>query len=374
MKKVVPVQSPKQLAAFIDFVHELYKDDPNYVPELFIAQRDLLTPGKHPFHEHSSLQTFLAYDGDKIVGRIAAILNNNHNTFNNVKEGFFGFFDSVNDTEVATLLFNAATDWLKEKGVNNIIGPVNFSTNETCGLLIDGFDTPPVAMMTYNAPYYSSLIEQRGFGKKTDLLAYEFVAGSYDDSRLNNVLHVLEERLKRRNITIRQINLKDFKGEVAKIREVYNSAWDKNLGFVPMTEKEFTYLANDLKMIMDPDLCLVAEHEGKMIGFALAIPDVNEILIKIKKGRLFPTGLFKLLTQKKKIKGIRIITLGVIEGYRKTGVENFFYATFIKHYRAKNLQRAEASWILEDNLLMNKAIQGINGKPYKKYRIFEKAI
>lgn len=171
MKHVVAVNGKKQLANFIDFPHDLYKSDANYVPELHIAQRDMLTPGKHPFHLHSSLQTFLAYDGDKIVGRIAAIQNNNHNTVNKVNDGFFGFFDCINDQEIANLLLNTAANWLKERDLSTMVGPVNFSTNEICALLIEGFDGPPVAMMPYNAPYYLQLLENSGFHKKVDLRA-----------------------------------------------------------------------------------------------------------------------------------------------------------------------------------------------------------
>ena len=361
------------LASFIDFGHELYKDDKNYVPELFIAQRDLLTPGKHPFHDHSSVQCFLCYDGDVITGRIAAIINNNHNRFNNANDGFFGFFDCINDNETASLLIDAAKQWLKEKGLETMIGPVNLSTNETCALLIEGFDTPPVAMMTYNAHYYRDLLERNGFQKKMDLLAYHFVVAERDERRLKTVDQI-KERLERRGIVFRPINLKKFQEETDQIRQIYNNAWDKNLGFVPMTEKEFKYLAKDLKMILDKDFCTVAEHNGKMVGFSLAIPDINHILIKIKKGRLFPTGIFRLLFQRKSIKKIRIITLGVIEGYRKMGIETVFYADIIKQVQKKGITTAEASWVLEDNFLMNKAIQDINGKPYKKYRIFEKHI
>ncbi|GAC1452458.1 MAG: GNAT family N-acetyltransferase [Chitinophagaceae bacterium] len=312
MKKIEAVSSSAMLASFIDFGHELYKDNANYVPELFIAQRDLLSPGKHPFHDHSVVQCFLAWDNHKIIGRIAAILNNNHNSFNKATDGFFGFFDCINDEETASLLFDAAEKWLKEKGVTSIIGPVNLSTNETCALLIEGFDSPPVAMMTYNEPYYRGLIEKLGFQKKMDLIAYNFVVAERDERRLKTVDQI-KERLEKRGIIFRPINLKRFKEETDQIREIYNSAWDKNLGFVPMTEKEFKYLAKDLKMILDKDFCVVAEHNGKMVGFSLAIPDVNQILRRLKKGSLFPTGIFKLLIKRKSIKKILIITLVVIE-------------------------------------------------------------
>jgi GNAT superfamily N-acetyltransferase len=374
MITVYPVTSKKQLAAFIDFPHDLYENDPNYVPELFIAQRDILTPGKHPFHEHSSLQCFLALDENKKVkGRIAAILNNNHNTFNKSNDGFFGFFDCVDDNTIAKALFDEAEKWLRAKGVATMIGPVNPSTNETLGVLIEGFDKPPVAMMTYNQPYYIKLYEQNGLHKQVDLFAYDIRTDTVSD-RAVKLQDALMKRLEQKHITIRKINVKDFKNEVSKVREIYNSAWDSNLGFVPATENEFNYLAKDLKMILDPDFCLVAEHQGKMVGFALAVPDVNQIQKKIKKGRLFPTGIFKLLLGWKKIDYVRIITLGVIEDYRKMGIEACFYAQIIKKAGEKKIKGGEGSWILETNEMMNKALQNINGKVYKKYRIYEKVL
>ena len=372
MIEVVPVSPEKGLAAFIDFPHDLYKSDPYYVPELFVAQRDLLT--KHPFHKHNSIQLFLAYHNSKIVGRIAAILNNAHNEFNHRNDGFFGFFDCIDDTEVAAALFNAVANWLKEKGVTqNFIGPVNFSTNETCGLLVEGFDSSPVLMQTYNAQYYIHLLEAYGFTKQVDLIAWNWEGQNYDDKSVR-LLNTLQERLKRSNVIIRKVNLKDFKNETVKLREVYNNAWDKNSGFVPLTDEEFDYLAKDIKLILDPDFCLIAEQEGKIVGFGLALPDYNQLFKTIKRGRLLPTGIFKLLFNKSKISRIRIYALGVIDGYRKMGIEACLYGTIIKEYKRKGFKCAEAGWTLENNVLINNAIAAIKGDPYKKYRIYEKNI
>lgn len=373
MKRIVPVQSSKQLATFIDFPHHLNEGNSNYVPELFIAQRDLLSP-KHPFFEHAEIQLFLAYDNDKVTGRIAAILNHNHNRFNKVNEGFFGFFDCIDDLETSGMLFAEAEKWLRGKGVTGkIIGPVNHSTNETAGLLVEGFDTPPKVLMTYNRPYYQKLVEAAGFHKMIDIYAYLYDRQNFDDTRLRRLQSYLAEKLKRNNIVIRQVNMKDFKNEAQRIREVYNSAWDKNLGFAPMSNKEFDYMAKDLKMILDKELCLIAEHDGKMVGFAAAIPNINEILITIKKGRLLPTGIFKLLTRKSKVQAIRIPLLGVVEGYRKMGIETFFYMAFIDYFvKNTQLREAEASWILENNVPMNKAIMDIGARRDKTYRLYEK--
>jgi hypothetical protein len=373
MISILPVTQKKLLGKFIDFPHHLYAKDPNYVPELFIAQRDLLTPGKHPFYEHSVVKMFLAYDDKIIKGRIAAILNNNHNEFNKTKEGFFGFFDCENNKEISAQLFTTAISWLKEQGVTKVIGPVNPSTNDPVGLLTDGFNRPPMAMMPYNKPYYAGLIEDYNFVKKVDLLAY-YLDTKTTDERPVRLHEALIQRLAKRNIVVRTINMKDFKNEAVKLREVYNAAWDNNMGFVPMTEHEFKYLAKDLKMILDPDFCLIAEHEGKVVGFGLAIPDINQILIKIKKGRLLPTGIFRLLLEKKKINQVRVLALGVIEGYKKLGIEACFYASIIERAQNKNIKGGEASWVLEDNFLMNKGIQDMAGKVYKTYRLYEKSI
>jgi len=373
MIRIVPVETSRLLGKFIDFPHDLYANDSNYVPELFVGQRDMLTPGKHPFHQHAEIKLFLAYQGEDIKGRIAAIINHNHNGYTNRNDGFFGFFDAINDTAVVQALFKAATDWLKLKGLNTINGPVNFSTNDSCGVLVEGFDSPPVAMMPYNYTYYDSLIKANGFAKKTDLMAYELNVAESNERSLR-LLETLTSRLARKGITIRQVNLKDFKNEASKIRDVYNSAWDKNLGFVPMTTEEFEHLAKELKLIVDPRFCLVAEKDGQFIGWILGIPDINQILIKIKKGRLFPTGLFKLLTQKKNITRIRVMTLGILEPYRKMGIEACLYASVIKNTFGTKVTGGECSWMLEENYLMNHAIEQLNGKLYKKYRLYEKAI
>ena len=373
MINIIPVETKKQRAEFIDFPHALYLGDPNYVPELFIAQDDLLNPQKHPFFKHSSAQLFLAYKDGKLVGRIAAIWNVNHNQFNNVNEGQFGFFDCVNDQEVANSLFDAAVEWIRNKGGDKVVGPINLSTNETCGLLIEGFNLPPVAMMTYNFPYYMDLIDNYGFTKQVDLRAYE-VTTNTANQRSVLLLEKLEQRLLRSGIKLRQLDLKNFKAEAEKIKHVYNKAWDKNLGFVPMTDEEFDWVAKDLKMIVDPRFCIIAEKDNEIVGFSVGIPNINEILIKIKKGRLLPTGIFKLLLGRKKIKSLRVLMLGVLEDYRKLGIEACLYGYIIKNAIPAGIKSAECSWMLDHNYMMNHAIEQINGELYKKYRIYEKQI
>lgn len=373
MISIIPVENKSQRAEFIDFPHDLYLNNSNYVPELFVAQNDLLNSNKHPFYLHSSAQAYLAYQNNRLVGRILAIWNNRHNAFKEVNEGQFGFFDCIDDQEVANALLDAAKNWVKSKGGNKIVGPINLSTNDTCGLLVEGFDSPPSAMMPYNYPYYNRILTDYGFSKQVDLVAYN-VRTETANLRSLQILDRLEERLKRSGITLRQINLKNFKEEAAHIREVYNKAWDKNLGFVPMTDEEFAWVAKDLKMIVDPRFCIIAEKDKKIIGFSVGIPNINEVLIKIKRGRLLPTGIFKLLFGKKNIKTLRVLMLGVLEGYRKLGIEACLYGRIIKNAREIGIQGAECSWMLEDNYLMNNAIEQINGELYKRYRLFEKDI
>lgn len=371
MIEIVEVNSSRLLKTFIDFPHELYKTDPNYVPALYLSEKHLLT--KHPFHEHSEMTLFLALKNGVVVGRIAAILNNNYNKFHNTAAGFFGFFDSINDTEVAAQLMWAIEKWLKSKKVFSIIGPVSPSTNEMCGYLVEGKPEPPVVMMAYNKPYYNDLLYSIGFKKNTDLLAYIIDTADFKDKSVK-LLDKLTQRLAGRGITIRKVNLKNFAHEITECLKVYNEAWDKNLGFVPMTEAEFKEMANEAKMILDTDFCLVAEHNGEAVGFTLCIPDINQIQKNIRKGRLFPFGLFKLLLGRKKIKKVRVLALGVKEEYRKLGIEAVLYGTMLRNAVKKGIKEAEASWILEDNEMMNRAIQNMDGKVYKRYRIVEKEI
>ena len=368
---VKKAESPAEVKNFIDFPHDLYQGDPNYVPELFISQSKLFNRKKNPFFRHAAVDLFLAYRQGKIIGRIAAIDNGRYKTFTGKNDGFFGFFDVIEEYEVAEKLLITAKEWCSQRRLSSLVGPVNFSTNDTCGMLVDSYHVPPVILMTYNKKYYNDFMDRFGFRKKMDLLAYQVVTKENMNQRVIALRPAMEERLKRSGIVIRKFNLKNFKSEVDKLHDVYNAAWEKNWGFVPMTKEEFQFAASDLKTIVDTDFAYVAEHNGKAIGFALTVPNLNEVTIGIKRGRLFPTGLFKLLMNQKKVKSVRIVTLGVLEGYRKAGIDACFYAMNLEAASKKNIDYGEASWILENNELMNKALLNIGGKPYKKYRIYE---
>lgn len=372
--QIEKVESDKALKQFIDFPHDLYADDPNYVPELFMAQEALLNRKKSPFFLHSTAEYFLARSPEgKIVGRVAAIRNENYITFTGEKAGFFGFFDVINDYNVAKTLLDTAVDWLRQQGLDQVLGPANFSTNETCGILIENFDEPPYVLTTYNHPYYADFLERYGFVKNADLLSYEFFPKNLTPE-LQTLSDRLEKRLTQNGITIRTIDMKRFDQEVDNFLPIYNASWDKNLGFVPMTEAEVRQMGKDLKMALDPDFVFFAEKDGKTIGMALTIPNLNEIFIKIRRGRLFPTGVFKFLFGRKSIKTVRIVALGVLPEYRRIGLDVCLYVRSYQTAMRKKIQRAEASWILEDNDLMNRALLQIHGKVYRKHRIYEKSI
>ncbi len=371
--EVKAISSKKDIKRFIDFPHRLYKGDSNYVPEIYIGMKDMFNKKKNPFFLHSETQEFLAYKDNKIVGRISAILNNNYNKHHNSNVGFFGFYDVIDDYEVSKELFDNAVKWVKSHGVESILGPVNFSTNDTAAMLIEPFDRPPIVMMAYNKPYYPVHAEKYGFIKDMDLLAYMIYTDKVSDKSIR-LSELIEQRLKKKGITIREINMKNLKSDVDGIKKVYNSAWEDNWGFVPSTDEEFNHMADDLKMIVNPEYTYVAEKDGEMIGFMIALPNINEIMINVKRGRLFPTGIIKLLMGKKKTKYVRIVTLGVIDKYRKMGIEAIFYATVIKAAKRNNLIGGEASWILENNTLMNAGIEKLNGELYKRYRIYKKDI
>ncbi len=366
---IKPADTKSELKKFIDFPHDLYEGDQNYVPELFVAQRDLFDPKKHPFHKHGTVKPFLAYDGNKIIGRIAAIKNPPYNDYHKSNIGFFGFFDYIESKEVATALLNKVVEELTPESYDSLMGPVNFSTNETAGTLVDGFDKSPQIMMTYNKPYYDKIQKSLGMEKEMDLFAYEIPTKTVSDKSIK-LSKLIEERLKRQGITIRNMNIKKLKQEVPGLFKIYNSAWENNWGFVPMSRAEIEHMANELKLIADPDFSYIAEHNGEAVGFSVSLPNINEITKSFKKGRLLPFNIFKLLFGKKKIKTVRIIMTGVTEAYRKKGIEAIFFAKNILEARKRNLDGGEASWILESNAEMVTAAEKLNGNKYKTYRLY----
>jgi GNAT superfamily N-acetyltransferase len=369
------ISSKADKLKFIRFLWDIYGNDPNWVPPVEMDRIKLINEEKNPFYKHADVAWFLAEDQGKIVGRIAAIINHNHNSFHNDKTGFFGFFESIDNSEVASKLFEAAEGFLRNKGMTEIAGPVNPSTNDEAGLLIEGYGRPPVLLMTYNPGYYANLIEQNSYEKSKDLYAWLLLT---DTSRSDKLIRVTEAMRKRAGITIRTFNKRDFTNEVKKIKNLYNSAWEKNWGFVPMTDEEFDFLAADLKQIYDPDFIFFAEKNGEPIGFALSLPDVNQAFAagpRIPRGMMnLPIALWNLITKKKAINTVRILVLGVTKEHRGRGIDAMFYRRTIEMAEAKGFKFGEASWILEDNDMMNRACEMMHGKKYKTYRIYKKAL
>jgi hypothetical protein len=365
------VEGQKDKKEFIHYPWDLYKNDPHWVPPLKLSVQALLDP-KHPFYKKADVNFYLARRDGKIVGRIASIVNHSHNSFHEEAVGFFGFFEVENNLETARLLIDQAKKDLAKLGLTKIIGPMNPSTNYEAGLLVDGFDDPPQIMMTYNPPYYQILLEQLGFTKAKDLLAY-FSTTTFQMPE--KIRKVAERSLSNQSVVMRPVNLKKWKDEVELMLEVYNDAWEKNWGFVPMSENEFRHMASEMKQIVNPNMIQMCFVDGKIAGFAVCLLDYNQVFKRIPSGTLFsyglPLGLLKLLRAKKYIDRCRVVTLGLKEKYRKSGLASIMYLNLYDEANRIKLKTSEMSWILEDNLLMRKPMEVMGAKVYKTYRIYE---
>lgn len=366
------VTGKAELDRFIKFPWEIYRDDPQWVPPLLMDVRAVLNPEKHPFHKHAKMQLFLAWRGTTVVGRVAAVVNESHNKFHAQSLGFVALFESIDNQTVADALFAATEDWLHECGMTAVQGPMSLSTNEELaspGVLIDGFDTPPSILMGHSPRYYASLFVNAGYDKTKDLIAY-WVPDQQIPERLVRSKELL---LKRNKLTIRALDMSRFDEEVAAIQTIYNSAWERNWGFIPMSGDEIVYMAKQLKPVVNPKLCAMAEVDGKPVGFILALPDFNQALRHVN-GRLVPFGLIKLLWYRRKINAIRVITLGLMPDYRNRGIDALLILHVFENAEPIDMARGECSWILEDNMPMRLAIEKIGGDAYKTYRIYEKQL
>jgi hypothetical protein len=373
--KVKRVAGARDKRRFIELPYSLYRGDPHWVAPLRMAQKDILNTTRHPFYKTSDAEMFLAERGGRVIGRVMAILNRAHNEFHNERSGFFGFYEVENDREASAALLDAARDWLRGQGAEIMRGPMNPSTNYECGLLVEGFDLDPMVMMTYNPPYYAELLESYGMAKAKDLYAYS-IAESY--FKHTNKLQRVAERLRKKDrIRVRPVNLKDFKKEVAVVREIYNDAWKRNWGFIPVSEEEFAHLAKDLKQIVDPRIAMIAEQEvdggTRPIAFFLAVPDVNRAL-KRAGGRLFPFGLIKILWHSRKISSLRVITMGAVHEYQSMGIGALFLDEIYRRGPAAGYFTGEMGWVLEDNVLMHRSAELVGARRYKTYRIYEMAV
>ncbi|MFC1501329.1 hypothetical protein ACFL58_02645 [Elusimicrobiota bacterium] len=365
--RIQTVKTSSDFNKFIKFPWSIYKDDENWVPPLLFDIKFVLN--KSPFWEHAQKELFLAIDDDEqVIGRIAGIVDRHYIEFQGENVGFFGFFECINNRETAELLFNTVKHWLKSKNIDKMYGPMNPSTNDECGFLCEGFDSSPVLMMPYNPDYYLELAQDCGLKKKKELYAYDINVEEAPMDRLAKLARIIYK--KNPGLSIRPMNLKDFKNEIEKTIEVYNQAWEKNWGFVPWTKKEFHTMASRMKDLINPKFAVLAEINGKPIGIKLSIPDYN-IITKELNGRLFPFGFLKILLGKNKIKSTRTMIVGVIKDYRNKGIEGLMYYEAFKNAKAYGLKRGEFSWILDDNILTQRSCESMGGVLYKKYRVYE---
>ncbi|MBI3544907.1 MAG: N-acetyltransferase [Deltaproteobacteria bacterium] len=360
---------------FIDLAWRVFdpKEHPQWVPPLRMAVKESLDTKHNPFYKRCDIQLFIAEKDGKAVGRIAAIDNHAYNEFHKDKLGHYGFFESIDDQEVADALFNAAAEWVKKRGLRAMQGPMNPSTNHECGLLVRGQSQHPTIMTTWNPKYYETLHDKAGLKQAKDLVAYYLPTDKM--SALPPKVVAYAERIKKESrISFRDFDVKNFQREVEMCFDIYNSAWEKNWGFFPMTREEFFFAAKDMKMLLDPNFAFIAEVDGKPAGFMLALPDINWVLKRIPNGKLFPTGIFKLLIGKKMLKTVRILTLGVKPEFRGGGIfAAFTYESFLRANRV-GLLGGEASWILEDNVAMNKPWLDLGAPLYRRWRIYERNV
>jgi GNAT superfamily N-acetyltransferase len=368
--RVEKVASKQQLADFIKFQWKVYGNHPHWVPPLLMERKEFFDPDKNPFYEHAEVNHYLAFKDGRIAGRISSLVNHRHNEFHQDKSGFFGFFECFNDRETASALFNTAAEFLRNKGMNRMIGPCNYSTNEEVGFLAHGFDSPPTIMNPYTPEYYLDLAEEYGMTKAKDLLGFYL---HKDIGIPERMLGITEKIIKRADLTIRNVNLKNLREEVERVKIVYEKAWEKNWGFVPLTEAELDHMADNFKMIVDPHIVFFAEVKGEPVGFSLSLPNMNEIF-KALNGRLFPFGIVRLLFNtriRRTIKGIRTLLMGMIPEYRGRGIDNIFYVETIRRAVARGYEWSEMGWILEDNEMMLKALEHLGARPFKRYRLYQ---
>jgi len=372
---VRPASDARALKKFIDVPYRLHARDPLWVPPLRRDVKILLSRSKNPFFEHADAEYFLAERDDQIVGRIAAISNRLHNETHQDNVGFFGFFECIDDQAAADALLATATEWCRARGHDILRGPASFSTNDECGLLVDGFDRPPTIMMPHNPPYYIGLLERAGFIKAKDLLVYEGGSMEHFVPVPERLTRATEVMMKRAGVTFRPLNIKDFHAEVERVKVLYNACWEKNWGFIPMTDHEIDHLAVQFKPVVVPDQVPFAIKDGKIIGFALALPDFNVVFRTNRSGRMFPVVLKLLWALKlKKIRRCRVLLLGVLPEFRGRGIDSALYHWIWTKSGDHGMYWAEGGWVLEDNPAIRQGLEKMTFVVYKTYRLYDKPI
>jgi GNAT superfamily N-acetyltransferase len=369
---VVSVVNGKDLARFIRLPHQIYRDNPNWVAPLDSDERTRLTPGKNPFFQHAEAAYFLARQNGRDVGRISASVDRNYDGFHGERQAGFGFFEAET-AEATQALLGAAERWGRERGASVMRGPMNFTTNDDCGFLIRGFELPPTILMPYNPPTYPTWVESAGLTKVKDLYAFKVPIPDSPAEQIAQVARIAQKARDRYRVRVRPMSLKHFGQELQRVKDIYNAAWERNWGFVPMTEAEIDHMAAQLKPAIVPELALFAEIDGEPVGFALAIPDVN-VALKPLHGKLFPFGIVRLLWSLRGIRTLRLMALGVKTGYRRRGIDAALVHQAAVASHAKGYVWCEVGWTLEDNHLVNRLIEAVHGDQYKTYRIYERSL
>lgn len=364
------LKNKKDWRDFLKLPWSIYKNNQYWVPPLLTEVRETLDTEKNPFWKHAKREIFLARKRDNAVGRIVAIVDDNHNDFHYENTGFFGFFECISDMEVAQALWDTAKKWLAKNGMKIMRGPVNPSMNDENAFLLEGFDKPPTILMPYTPPYYIDLAERYGFKKAKDLYAFIKYAKDGIPPRIEKMINRIK---KRTNVKVRPFSMKEFDRDAQFLKDIYNDAWEKNWGFVPMTSDEMDATGKKLKQFVEPELVLFAEIDGKPVAVTVTVPDINQVLKKLN-GRLGPIEMLKFLFYKRKVTGVRSLIGGVMREYRETGIIAVLYYETEKANLRLGYEWCELGWNLEDNDLINRFDTAIGGKLYKKYRIYEMKI
>ena len=373
--RVKPVKTRRELKRFVKVPFRLNRDNPQWVPPLIFERMQFLDRSRNPFFEHAEAEYFVAERDGEAVGRISAHTDQHWDEYQGGNDAMFGFFEATDDPAVAAGLLDAACEWAGGRGRERILGPMNFTTNDELGLLIEGYDLRPMILQPWNPPYYGGLIEGCGFAKAMDLLMWWLALGELKEgNEFHPMIHAAAEKVgSEHGITIRNMRKGDMAAELQSFRDVYNEAWGDNWGFVPITEDEVAFQAKALKQVLEEHWAFIAERDSEVLGAALTLPDINQALAKLN-GRLLPLGWLRLLLAKRRIDKVRVFALGVRPEYQHTGIAAAFYIRHLEEADPDRVYGGETGWILEVNEAMNRAMEGMGGRVVKKYRIYEKSL
>jgi GNAT superfamily N-acetyltransferase len=371
---VRPVESRRDLGAFIEVPYTLRKDDPQWVPPLRFERRQFLDRKKNPYFKHADVALFIAERGGRPVGRISATVDERWDAYQGGSDGLFGFLDFENDPEVPAALFETAEAWLRKRGRSRLLGPMDFTTNDECGLLIEGYDEPSMILEPWHPPYYRELVEGQGMTKAMDLLMWELWFGQLKEgTSLHPMIHAAAEKSRAEGVVLRSMRRRDLEAEVKRFMDVYNEAWGDNWGFVPITEDEVKFQAKALRPVLDENWAMIAEKDGEVVGAALTLPDVEQAFAKMN-GRLLPVGWWHFLRRKRYIDRLRVFALGVKHEYQHLGVAAALYEKHVQNAATVGPRGGHMGWILEVNEPMNRAMEGMGGRVVQRYRLYERPI